>query len=79
MFEKTQSFKYLGVKITNNNDWNAEIASRILKAERAFFAMIKYFKSKLFSRDTKILMYIVHVYYKTNINLFGCKVCPMTV
>lgn len=37
MFENTQSFEYLGVSITNNNDWNAEIDCRLLKAESAFF------------------------------------------
>jgi len=50
VFEKTQSFKYLGVTIIGNNDWSAEIVSRFLKAKTAFLALIKYFRSKLFSR-----------------------------
>jgi len=60
MFEKTQSFKNLGVTTISNNDWNAEIASRIgTQSGKSFiFALVKYFKSKLFSRGTKIPMYM---------------------
>lgn len=41
VFEKTQSFKYLGATITGNNDWCGEICDRINKGERAYFALIK--------------------------------------
>lgn len=34
VLEKAQNFKHLGVIITDNNDWDAEIASRLLKVER---------------------------------------------
>lgn len=57
IFEKTHCFKYLGVIIVNN-DWNTEITSRLLKAERTFFSLIKYFKSKLFSIGTKVRLYM---------------------
>jgi hypothetical protein len=30
-FEKVKEFKYLGMTITNNNDWSTEIISRIRK------------------------------------------------
>jgi hypothetical protein len=76
VFEKAQSFKYLGVTITGNNDWSAEITSRLLKAERAFFALIKYFKSKLFSRGTKVRLYMSIVRPTLT---YGCEVWPMTV
>jgi len=50
VFQKVKEFKYLGSTITNNNDWSLEVTSRIRKAERAYFALHEYFKSKLFSR-----------------------------
>jgi len=57
-FEKVKEFKYLGTTITNNNDWSTEIISRTRKAERAYFTLHKFFKSKLFSRRTKIRLYM---------------------
>lgn len=54
--EKAQSFKYVRVIITGNNDRNAEVVSPLLKAERTFFALIKYLKSKIFSRGTRVLV-----------------------
>lgn len=44
VFKKVLSFKYPGVTITGNNDWNAGTTSRLLQAERALFVLIKYFK-----------------------------------
>lgn len=75
MFKRTQILKYLGVRITNNYDWSAKIASRLLKTEMAFFAMVKYFKSKLFSRCTKICLYITIIILTLT---YGCEVWPMT-
>ena len=76
VFEKAQSFKYLGVTITGNNDWNTEITSRLLKAERTFFSLIKFFKSKLFSRGTKLRLYMSIVRPTLT---YGCEVWPTTV
>lgn len=76
VFEKTHSFKYLGVTITGNNDWSTEITSRLLKAERTFFSVIKFFKSKLFSRGTKVRLYMSIVRPTLT---YGCEVWPTTV
>jgi len=70
-FEKAHTFKYLGVTITSNNDWNIEITSRLLKAERTFFSLIKFFKSKLFSRETKLRLYMCIVRPTLT---YGCEV-----
>jgi hypothetical protein len=76
VFEKAHSFKYLSVTITGNNDWNTEITSRLLKAERTFFSLIKYLKFKLFSRGTKVQLYMSIVRLTlTN----GWEVWPTTV
>jgi hypothetical protein len=32
VFEKAQNFKYLRVKITGNNDWNAKLTRCLVKA-----------------------------------------------
>jgi hypothetical protein len=76
VFEKAHSFKYLGVTITGNNDWDTEITSRLLKAERTFFSLIKFFKSKLFSRGTKVRLYMSIVRPTLT---YGCEVWPTTV
>ncbi|VVC44120.1 Reverse transcriptase domain [Cinara cedri] len=56
-FEKVHQFTYLGVSISSNNDWFIELNSRIIKAEKASFLLIKYLKSKLFSRKIKVHLY----------------------
>jgi len=50
VFEKVKEHMYLESTITNNNDWSLKVMSRIRKAEKAYFALRKYFKSKLFSK-----------------------------
>lgn len=58
MYLRNPSFKYLGVTITGNNNWNIEIIeifnifNHFNKGERAYFAPSKYFKSKILSRGT---------------------------
>lgn len=73
VFEKTQSFKYLGATITGN--WSTERSNRMNKGERAYFALIKNFKSKLFSRYTKIRLYMAIVRPTV---LYGCEIWPLT-
>lgn len=37
IFEKTQSFKYLGATTTENNDWSIKICNRINKGKGHIF------------------------------------------
>jgi len=53
VFENVKKFKFLGSTITNNNDWSLEVMTRIREVERVYFALHKYFKSKLFSEEPK--------------------------
>ncbi|KAL4148527.1 hypothetical protein QTP88_002756 [Uroleucon formosanum] len=52
-FEKVNEFRYLGAVLSKNNDWAKEIYVRIIKAERAAFALNKFLKSKVFPRKRK--------------------------
>ena len=56
-FEVVQEFKYLGSLVNKNNDFSTEIKKRILLANGCYFGMIKYLKSKILSRATKIKLY----------------------
>lgn len=56
-FEKVNEFRYLGAVLSKNNDWAKEIGVRIIKAERAAFAVNKFLKSKVFSKKTKARLY----------------------
>jgi len=57
VFEKVSEFRYLGAVLSKNNDWAREIGVRIIKAERAAFALNKFLKSKVFSKKTKVRLY----------------------
>jgi hypothetical protein len=75
-FEKVKEFKYLGTTITTNNDFNTKIISRIREAERAYFALQKFFRSKLFSRKTKIRLYMTII---RPIITYNCEIWPTTI
>ncbi|KAE9525796.1 hypothetical protein AGLY_014022 [Aphis glycines] len=57
VFEKVSEFRYLGAVLSKNNDWARGIGVRIVKAERAAFALNKFLKSKVFSKKTKERLY----------------------
>lgn len=67
VFEKVNQSKYLGLTITNN--------SRIHKAEKAYFALRKYFISKIFYRGTKIRLYLTIIRPSVT---YWCEVWPTT-
>ena len=50
-------FIYLGCKITNENNMEAEILQRISNANECFFALQKTFKSKYLCIKTKLHCY----------------------
>lgn len=56
-FETVPRFTYLGSLITNNNDTTEEIQKRIMNANRCYFRLQNLIKSRLLSRNTKILVY----------------------
>jgi sorting nexin-29 len=74
-YEKVEEFQYLGILLSTKNDWSREIGSRITKAERAFFTLLKFFKSKLFSKRTKTRLYTSII---KPILTYGCEVWTTT-
>ncbi|VVC34371.1 Endonuclease/exonuclease/phosphatase,Reverse transcriptase domain [Cinara cedri] len=70
IYEKVNEFKYLGVCVNTKNDWSQEIGLRIMKVEKASFALSKFFKSKMLSKKTKIRLYTVIVRV---ILTYGCE------
>jgi hypothetical protein len=50
-------FKYLGSLITENNDNNTEIKSRIIAGNKSYYSVWPLLRSKAVSRTTKIRMY----------------------
>jgi HSP90 family molecular chaperone len=74
-YEKIEQFQYLSTLHNTKNDWTNEIGTRITKAERAFFALLKFFKSKLFSKRTKIRLKTSII---RQILTYGCEVWTTT-
>jgi hypothetical protein len=58
-YEGIAKFIYLGTLISNGNSVEKEIQKCILAGSRTYFAAISLFRSRLLSRETKILLYRV--------------------
>lgn len=56
-FEKVGTFKYLGVNLNQKEGWYVDINSGLRKVENIYYALPKYFKSKLFSQQIKIKLH----------------------
>jgi hypothetical protein len=52
------NFIYLGAILNENNQMQFEIAERIQKGNRAYYANAKLLKSKLLKKSTKMRIYI---------------------
>lgn len=57
VFERVQSFKYLGVRITEKNDASVEIKGRIQEGNRSYFSLSRCLASKNISRNVKKTIY----------------------
>jgi len=55
--EQVKSFKHLGSIVNGNNSIEEEIKGRISLGNKAFYANQVLFKSKLFTRNSKLRMY----------------------
>lgn len=56
-FERVKSFCYLGSLVSDSNDMKNEITKRIQNANRCYYGLLKYFKSRLLTHNTKIRLY----------------------
>jgi hypothetical protein len=50
-------YKYLGSNINDNNSIDVQIKERVVLGTKAYYANIKFFKSKLVTKDSKIKLY----------------------
>jgi sorting nexin-29 len=56
-FARVNTFVYLGSTVSYNNDISEEIGARLVAANRAYFGLLGHFKSRLLSRQTKLIIY----------------------
>lgn len=56
-FQRVDTFKYLGVTLSENSEEDVEIQSRLNAANRSYHACMKLMKSRLLSRHSKITIY----------------------
>jgi sorting nexin-29 len=60
-FEKVNNLIYLGSILNENDQMQFEIAERIRKGNRAYYANVKLLKSKLLKRSTKMRIYVTFI------------------
>jgi len=56
-FESVGNFNYLGSILNADNKMNIEIAERIAKGNKAYYASAKLIKSKILTKNTKMKIY----------------------
>jgi hypothetical protein len=56
-FENVKNFNYLGSVLNADNKMNTEIAERIAKGNKAYYANAKLIKSKFLKKSTKMKIY----------------------
>jgi hypothetical protein len=56
-FENVKNFNYLGTILNADDKMNTEIAERIVKGNKVYYANTKLIKSKLLKRSTKMKIY----------------------
>jgi hypothetical protein len=56
-FENVENFNYLGFILNTDNKMNKQIAERIIKGNKAYYANAKLIKSKFLKRNTKTKIY----------------------
>ena len=56
-FENVENFNYLGPILNADNKMNIEIAERIAKGNKAYYANAKLIKSKFLKKNTKMKIY----------------------
>lgn len=73
--EKVSEFKYLGTTLHCSNNTTIELQKRFQAANKCFYALKKFLKSKNISRKTKIRIYKTII---RPIATYGCETWPLT-
>jgi len=74
-FEVVQSFKYLGSVINVANDLDEELKTRMIQANRCFFALKHLFRSRLLNVTTKYRLYKTLV---RSVATYACETWTLT-
>ena len=55
-FERDENFKYLGVILNEDNNYQVDMQERIKNADKTYFMLRKYFKNKNTSKKLKLIL-----------------------
>ena len=76
-FESVKEFVYLCTQINNSNNTGEEISRSIASANRGLFGLSAIIRSKLTSKNTKLMIYI-QLYSMYKAGLSGCELFSLT-
>jgi sorting nexin-29 len=57
VFNRVDSFKYLGTMVNKMNNRSVEVNARLTVANRAYYGLQNHIRSRIISRNTKTLLY----------------------
>jgi hypothetical protein len=75
-FENVTTFKYLGTTLTNQNDIDDEIKSRLNSGNACYYSVQNLLSSRLRSRNPKIKIYKTVI---LPVVLYGCETWSLTL
>ena len=55
-FERVENFKYLGVRLNEDNNHRTHLQERIKNANKTYFMLQKFFKNKNISKKLKLVL-----------------------
>jgi hypothetical protein len=76
LFERVEKFKYLGTTLTNQNDINDGIKSRLNSGNACYYSVQNLLSSCLISKDLKIKLYKTVILL---VVLYGCGTWSLTL
>jgi len=74
-FEKVNQFTYLGVNMNSPNIMHDEVKNRLTSANKCYFSVLKLFKSKNLSYESKKILYTSYI---KPILTYGCETWSTT-
>ena len=71
-----ENFRYLGVTVTNTNDFREEIKRRVNMGNACFYSLEKILSSRLLSKKLKVKTYKTII---LPVVLYGCETWSLTL